>query len=40
VGKAGADELAAIIASAFGKKTAWDRGDLAGVSSEMFKIGG
>ena len=39
-GKAGADEVAATIASAFGKKTGWDRGDLAGVSSEMFKIGG
>jgi GTP 3',8-cyclase len=39
-GKAGVDEVAAIIASAFGKKTTWDRGDLAGLSSEMFKIGG
>jgi cyclic pyranopterin phosphate synthase len=38
--KAGVDEIAAIIASAFGKKTTWERGDLAGLSSEMFKIGG
>jgi cyclic pyranopterin phosphate synthase len=38
--KAGAEELAAIIGTVFATKSTWDRGDLAAVASDMFKIGG
>ena len=38
--KAGADQIAGLIAAAFGTKRTWDRGELALLSSEMFKIGG
>jgi cyclic pyranopterin phosphate synthase len=38
--KAGVEEIAALIAAAFGTKTTWERGDLARLSSDMFKIGG
>jgi GTP 3',8-cyclase len=38
--KAGVEEIAAIITNALGTKTTWERGDLAVLSSEMFKIGG
>jgi len=38
--RAGTDEIAAFIADALARKATWDRGDLALLSSEMFKIGG
>jgi len=38
--KAGVDELASLLEDALGRKMTWDRGDLAALSSEMFKIGG
>jgi cyclic pyranopterin phosphate synthase len=37
---AGTDEIAALIAEALARKATWDRGELAGLSSEMFRIGG
>ncbi len=38
--KAGVDEIAELITAAFGTKRTWDRGELAFLTSEMFKIGG
>lgn len=38
--EAGADGLAALISRALERKATWERGDLASLTSEMFKIGG
>ncbi len=38
--RAGAHELADLFRQALAKKTTWDRGDLATLTSEMFKVGG
>ncbi len=38
--KAGAEELALLIAAAFETKKTWERGELKGLTSEMFRIGG
>jgi hypothetical protein len=38
--KATPEEIAALLRSAIGEKEKWDRGSLAALSSEMFKVGG
>jgi len=39
-GGAGTDEVAALLRAAFREKEGWERGNLATLSSEMFKVGG